>query len=113
MNAQPDIPDGREALAYTLKMACPIRYLAVATPWHLLPEREAWRVIADAALAWCGPSPADKLMAEIRDQQVSLLAMVDEFFALRPYARHLEGCAQTPCSCGFAALLDARDTPQG
>jgi hypothetical protein len=107
MNAQPDIPDGREALAYTLKMACPIRYLAVATPWHLLPEREreAWRVIADAALAWCGPSPADTLLRQLVDDTAKAIDQLQRQYDLQPYTRHTEGCAETPCSCGLAALL--------
>jgi hypothetical protein len=27
-------------------------------------------------------------------------------YALAHYARHLDGCAQAPCSCGLAALIE-------
>ena len=105
----------RDDLAQALKEACPIGALSVATPWDALaePEREAWRVIADAAFAWCGPSPSDAMLAELLAHSTETLQRTRGVFtgdtALRRYARHAEECAQAPCSCGLAARLG--DTP--
>jgi hypothetical protein len=104
-----DTINDRDALGRTLHMSCPIGVLLPGTPWGALTEREreAWRVLADVAYRWCGPSPRDVLLTEIRDGQnatLAMMAMMEKVFG--PYARHLDACPQTPCTCGFAALPD-------
>lgn len=96
-------PEDREQLAWTLWLKCPARFLAVATPWNLLPEREreAWRVLADTARRELGPRPSDVILERIEAGHRDILRAVD----LLPYVRHLDGCAQAPCSCGLDALL--------
>jgi hypothetical protein len=80
-------------------------------PWEALDarEQEYWRVVADLALAHRGKDEeitrlivwADAIEATLElSRQLSA-----RLVALRTYARHLEGCAETPCSCGLAALL--------
>jgi hypothetical protein len=80
-------------------------------PWEALDaqEQEYWRVVADLALAHRG---ADEEMANLIiwadaiEITIGLARQLSaRLVALRTYARHLDGCAETPCSCGLAALL--------
>jgi hypothetical protein len=88
-------------------MSCPVGVLLPGTPWGGLTEREreAWRVLADVAFRWVGPRPSDAILAEIRDTEAALLRTVRVSLELTPYARHLDGCAQAPCTCGLAELI--------
>lgn len=82
-----------------------------ALAFHTEADYEAYlrvaQEIADLEQYW--DKTPRRLMERVlasQEEMIAVHAAVLLALDLRPYAQHLVGCAQTPCSCGLARLLD-------